>query len=141
GVFIRGTSDSAGAAPSGSLVLNANLVKKGTGQLNFAAVTVSGSGNLVVDEGNLIFTAGSNQPLLVGGPGNITMNGSTILQIQKNSGTMDISRPIVMNGTSVLWSRSGAVDIASPIAFNGTHTFDPAVTTSLSGAWTGSGTV
>ncbi|MCW1925367.1 autotransporter-associated beta strand repeat-containing protein [Luteolibacter arcticus] len=141
GVFIRGTSDSAGAAPSGSLLLNANLVKKGTGQLNFAAVTVSGAGNLVIDEGNLKFNAGSSQPLIVGGPGNITMNGSTVLGIFKNSGTMNITRAIVMNGTSKLSPRSGIVDVASSIAFNGTHSLDPNVTTNLSGAWTGSGTV
>jgi fibronectin-binding autotransporter adhesin len=143
GVFIRGTSDSAGPAPSGSLVIatGANLVKKGTGQLNFAAVMVSGAGNLVIDEGNLKFNAGSNQPLVVQGAGNITMNGSTVLGIYKNSGTMDITRPIVMNGTSTLSPRNGIVDVASSIAFNGTHTLDPTVTTNLSGAWTGSGTV
>lgn len=141
GVFIRGTSDSANASPTGSLVLNANLTKSGTGQLNFASVAVSGAGNLVIDAGTLKFNAGVSQPLIVGGPGNITMGGTSTLLIVKNSGTLNINRPIVMNGTSTLAPRTATVDIASAIAFNGTHTLNPDNTTNLTGAWTGSGTV
>ena len=141
GVFVRGVSDSANALPTGSLVLNANLTKSGTGQLDFASVQVSGTGNLITDSGTLKFNAGSNQPLIVGGSGNVTMNGSSTLTIAKNSGTLSVTRAIVMNATSTLSPRSNTVDIASSIAFNGTHTLDPNNTTNLTGAWTGSGTV
>lgn len=140
GVFIRGTSDSANASPTGSLVLNGNLTKSGTGQLNTASIEVSGAGNFVIDAGTLKFNAGVNQPLIVGGAGNITMNGTSTLLIAKNSGTLNITRAIEMNGTSTLSPRNAA-DVASSIAFNGTHTLDPNNTTNLTGAWTGSGTV
>ena len=130
-----------GTGVAGSLALNADVTKMGVGQLMFVGTTVSGNGNLVVESGDLKFNAGSSLPLVVGGPGKLTMNGSSVLAVYKNSGTLNITRPIVMNGTSSLVARNSTVDIASPIAFNGTHTLDAGGTTNLAGAWTGIGTV
>ncbi len=140
GVFLRGTSDSANATPTGSVTLNANLTKTGTGQLLFASTHVSGAGNLSVDAGTLKINAGVSQPVIVAGAGNLTMNGSSILHIVKNSGTLNVTRPIAMNGTSTLMLRTATVDVASAIAVNGTNTLDLNNTSNLTGAWTGSGT-
>lgn len=139
GIFIREAAS--GVTNRGKLTLNGNLTKEGTGQLNFAAIDVVGAGNIVVNDGDLKFNAGASQPLVIGGTGNITVNGTAILAIYKNSGTLNVTRPILMNGTSRLSPRSNVVDVASPIAFNGTHVLDPNNTTNLTGAWTGSGTV
>ena len=139
GVVVREITT--GATNRGSLTLNANLTKTGGGQIDFIAIDVTGPGNLVIDSGDLKFNAGASQPLVVGGAGNITMNGSSVLAVYKNSGTMSITRPIVLNDTSSLVARNNTVDIASTIAFNGTHTLDAGVTTNLAGAWTGIGTV
>jgi autotransporter-associated beta strand protein len=139
GVFLREAV--AGAAGRGSLKLDANLTKTGSGQLVVAAMDISGAGNLIVNEGLLKYNAGANQPLVVAGPGNVTLNGASILAIFKNSGTMTLTRPIVMNGTSSLQTRVNVVDLASPITFNGTHGLDAAVQSNLTGAWTGGGTI
>jgi hypothetical protein len=104
-------------------------------------VNLSGPGNLIFNSGSLKFNVGFNQPSIIGGAGSITMNGTSTLAIVKNSGTMNFTRAIVMNGTSTLSPRNSTVDVASPIAFNGTHTLDPGGNTNLTGAWTGSGTV
>lgn len=139
GVFLREAA--AGVAGRGSLKLDANLTKSGSGQLVVAAVDISGPGNIIVNEGLLKYNAGASQPLVVAGPGNVTLNAASILAIFKNSGTMVLTRPIVMNSTSSLQTRANAVDLASPITFNGTHGLDAAVLSNLTGAWTGSGTI
>ena len=125
----------------GSLTLDADLTKTGVGQLSFMGIDVTGPGSLIIGSGNLKLNAGNSQLLAVGGTGNLTVNGSSVLAVYKNSGTMNITRPIVMNGTSSLVARNNTVDIASSIAFNGTHTLDAGGATNLTGAWTGSGTV
>ncbi len=131
-----------GTGVAGSLALNAHVTKTGVGQLMLVGTTVSGAGNLVVQSGDLKLNAGSNLPLVVGGPGNLTMNGSSVLAVYKNSGTLNITRPIVMNDTSSIVCRSGTVPLASDIAFNGTNTIDlGGFNANLSGAWTGTGTV
>ncbi|MBN8456907.1 MAG: autotransporter-associated beta strand repeat-containing protein [Verrucomicrobia bacterium] len=139
GIFVREVTT--GATNRGSLTLNANLTKTGAGQLVMAAIDLTGSGNLIVDSGSLKLNAGASQPLVVGGTGNITMNGSSVLSVYKNSGTMSISRAIVMNGTSSLVTKNSTCDIASAITFNGTHSLDAGVTTNLTGGWSGAGTV
>lgn len=139
GIFVREVTT--GATNRGSLTLNANLTKDGTGQLVMAAIDLTGSGNLIVNDGSLKLNAGASQPLVVGGTGNITMNNASVLSVYKNSGTMSISRAIVMNGTSTLATRAGTCDIASAITFAGTNSLDAAVTTNLTGAWSGAGTV
>jgi autotransporter-associated beta strand protein len=139
GVFIREAA--AGVTNRGSLVLGANLTKTGTGQLLFAAIDITGTGHLIVDSGGVKYNAGASQPLIIGGPGNITLNNASTLAIYKNSGTMNITRPIVLNGTSSLITRNSTVDVAAPLAFNGTHTLDAGGATNLSGAVSGGGTV
>ncbi len=139
GIFVREVTT--GATNRGSLVLGGNLTKDGTGQLLFAAIDVTGTGNLVIDSGGLKFNAGASQPLVVGGLGNITMNGSSTLAVYKNSGTMAITRSIGLNGTTSLITVGSPVDIASPITFNGTHTLSAGGTTNLTGNWNGAGTI
>jgi autotransporter-associated beta strand protein len=139
GVFVREITT--GATNRGSLALDANLTKIGTGQLVVAAIDITGAGNLIVDAGVVKLNAGASQPLVIGGTGNITMNNASTLAVYRNSGTMSITRPIVMNGTSSLVARNSTVDIDSAIAFNGTHTLDANGSTNLTGAWSGSGTV
>ncbi|MBN8456908.1 MAG: autotransporter-associated beta strand repeat-containing protein [Verrucomicrobia bacterium] len=139
GIFVREITT--GATNRGLLTLNANLTKSGVGQLLMAAIDVTGSGNLIVDGGSCKLNAGASQPLVVGGSGNITVNNSSVLSVYKNSGTMSITRAIVMNGSSTLATRANTCDIASTLTFNGTHTLDSTVTTNLTGAWSGAGTV
>lgn len=130
------------AATRGSLTLNANLTKEGTGQLMLTAVDLLGAGNLIVNAGGVKLNAGSTLLLNLAGTGNITMNGSSNLAVYRNSGTMTITRDLVMNGTSSLDTSNGtAVDIASKTTWNGTHTLDARTTTNLTGAWLGTGTI
>lgn len=103
GTFIRGIEDTAGTAPKGSLALNGNLTKEGTGQLVLLGLELTGSGSFVVNGGALKLNAGGSQPFNIGGSGNITMNSGTILMISRNSGTFGtFSRPIIMNEGSSL---------------------------------------
>ncbi len=139
GVFIREVA--AGAENRGRLTLDANLTKIGTGQFQFAAMDLLGAGNLIVNDGDLKLNAGASQPLVVGGTGNITVNNAATLAIYKNSGTLLLTRPIVMNGTSKLNLRNAGLEVAAPIAFNGTHTLSQVGTATVTGAWSGSGIV
>ncbi|MES2657356.1 MAG: autotransporter-associated beta strand repeat-containing protein [Verrucomicrobiota bacterium] len=139
GVFFRESTIPANAR--GTLTLNANVTKNGTGQLELGSLDLTGAGNLSVDAGDLKINAGSSLLVNLAGTGNITINNSAVFAVYKNSGTMTITRPVVMNGTSSLLTRTGTVDIASPIAFNGTNPLDIGGTSNLSGSWTGSGTV
>jgi autotransporter-associated beta strand protein len=139
GVFLR--ESGAGVANRGTVTLDANLTKEGAGQLQFAATDVLGAGNLIINEGSLKLNAGSSSLLAVGGTGNITMNNAAVLSVVKNSGTISLTRPIVMNGTSALVARNNPVDIASNIAFTGTHTLDAGGITNLTGDFTGSGVI
>jgi len=148
GVFIREVTDAGGTRTGvSSLVMNGDLTKTGTGQLVLAAATVSGAGNFIVNEGALKLNAGASSPLTVGGEGNITVNNAAQLFLSRNSGTMDITRPLILNDTAgMVWGGGTASTntIASPIAWNGTHSFDVPVSNIAyisSGAWTGGGTV
>ena len=141
GIVVRGVVDMANNPPTGALTLNGNLTKAGAGQLMLASLTLSGAGNFTVNSGVLKLNAGANQPLVIGGTGNLAMSGSSVLAVYKNSGTMNITRPIVMNDSAGLVTRSNTCDIASSITFNGTHTLDSTVTTNLTGGLSGAGTV
>lgn len=129
------------AATKGLLTLNADLTKEGAGQLMLTGVDVAGAGNLIINNGDLKLNAGSTLLLGVGGTGNLTMNNASTLAVYKNSGTMSITRDLVMNGTSSLVTVNAGVIIASKTAWNGTHTLNAGAATELSGAWTGSGTI
>jgi len=130
-----------GAANRGSLTLDADLTKTGTGQLMLTAIDLTGPGNLIISSGGLKLNAGANQPLVIGGTGNLTMQGSSVLSVYRNSGPLLLSRAIQMNGTSALEVRANAISIPAPIAFNGTHTLDSTTTATFTGAITGSGTI
>jgi autotransporter-associated beta strand protein len=153
GVFVReiveanGTTP-AGAAAIGSFAMNGNLTKTGTGQLVLAATTVSGAGNFIVNQGALKLNAGASRLLSVGGSGNITINNDAQLFISRNSGTMSITRDIVLNNTAgMVWGGGGGANdsqVASNIAWNGSaHTLNLPVANRYesTGAWTGTATV
>jgi uncharacterized protein with beta-barrel porin domain len=100
-VFIREIVEANGSVPAGaagigslvlgSLVLGANLTKTGSGQLVLAATTVSGAGNIIVNEGALKLNAGVSRLVTLGGSGKVTLNNDAELFIVRNTGTM--SRP------------------------------------------------
>ncbi len=143
----RGAVISNGGSGIGTLALDGNLTKKGNGQLSLVATTVSGAGNFIVDQGALKLNAGSSSLLTVGGTGNITVNDGASLFISRNSGTMNITRDIVMNGASTLVLSGGGTNastVASPIAWHGAGTLNlPSANNpyTLTGAWSGSGSV
>ena len=143
GLVVRGVNDTAAAVPSGTLVLNNNVTKNGSGAVMLLGLDVSGSGNIVVDTGAVKLNAGGNQPLIVGGSGNITVNGTSSLFLARNSGTFTVTRPIIANGTSTLSMGGGSgTTIASNMAWNDSaHTLSVASNFTFSGAWTGTATV
>lgn len=144
GVFIRERS----AGNLGTLAMNGDITKTGSGQLVIAATTISGSGDFIVNSGALKLNAGSSLLLTVGGTGKIQVNNSASLFISRNSGTMAITRDIEMTGTSTLVMGGGGTantsTVASAINWAGTHTLELSNTGNLyvsSGNWTGAGTV
>ncbi|QJE97804.1 beta strand repeat-containing protein [Luteolibacter luteus] len=103
GLFLRSTNDDASATPRGTLTMNGNITKMGSGQLVILGFNLTGSGDFIVEEGSLKFNAGGNQGFSVGGTGNITVNGSSTLMISRNSGSFRaFTRPVIMNGNSTL---------------------------------------
>ena len=150
GVFIREATNSTGTSPSVStLTLTENLTKKGVGQLVIAAANVAGPGHFIVEAGALKLNAGASLPLTVGGPGNITVRNAAQLFVSRNTGTMDISRELIMEGTSTLVLGGGGTTnsstVASDIAWNGTaNTLNLQNTGNSfvsSGSWTGASAV
>jgi autotransporter-associated beta strand protein len=104
------------------LVLNGVLTKTGPGQLGFVGQNV-GNGDIVVNQGSLKFNAGSSSILTVGGTGSITVNNGASLYISKNSGTLNITKAIVLNDGATLRLGGGnavANFVGSPFTFNGT---------------------
>lgn len=111
----------------GTLALNANFNKSGTGQLTMGAINVTGTGDINLNEGSLKLNAGGSLPLTLGGTGKIASNNSSTLMLAKNSGSFSISRPLEFNNTSKLetggtFGTTGTFDIASNMAWNGIHT-------------------
>lgn len=103
GLFLRSFDDTASATPRGTMVMNDDITKIGTGQLVLLGFDLTGAGDFIVNEGGLKFNGGGNQAFNVGGTGNITMNGSSILMISRNSGSFPVfTRPVIMNGSSSL---------------------------------------
>lgn len=140
GVRFRATEDELAA---GSLLLNGDLTKTGTGQLQFIATSLSGPGNLLIGSGTLKLNAGAGLPLSVTGPGNLTLSNSARLLTARNAGSFgDFTRPIVMANTSS-WvhggGQGGVSSILSSVAWqNSQHSLDVARFLSLGGGWTGS---
>lgn len=140
GVFIRERS----AGNLGSIVMTGDLTKIGTGQVVIAASTISGAGDFIVNNGALKLNAGSSLLLTVGGTGVIQVNNSASLFVSRNSGTMNITRDIQMNGTSTMVLSGGGTTntstVASNIAWGGTHTLNLGTANNSyisTGAWTG----
>jgi len=103
GMFIRSIDEATSTTSRGSLAMNGNITKEGTGQLVLLGLDITGAGNFIVNNGALKFNAGGNQPINVGGTGNVTMNGSSILMLSRNSGTFtSFTRPVIMNDTTSL---------------------------------------
>ena len=104
------------------LVLNGTLTKVGAGQLGFVGQLVT-NGSIVVNQGALKFNAGTSTTLSVGGPGTITVNNGGSLFISRNSGTLNITKAIVLNNGAALRLGGNAATanfVGSPFAFNGT---------------------
>ena len=113
----------------GSVALNANLNKFGTGQLTMGAVTVTGTGDIHVNAGSLKLNAGGNLPLTMpSGGGKIAVNNTALLILSQNSGTFAVSRPIQFNLSAGLMTgsgsnnKSGDFTIDSDMEWNGVHT-------------------
>jgi autotransporter-associated beta strand protein len=104
------------------VVLNGKLTKVGPGQLCFVGQNV-GNGDIIVNQGSLKFNAGSSSILTVGGTGSVTVNSGGSLFISRNSGTLNITKAIVLNSGSTLrlgGNNAGANTVGSPFTFNGT---------------------
>ncbi|MCB1129889.1 MAG: autotransporter-associated beta strand repeat-containing protein [Verrucomicrobiae bacterium] len=112
----------------GSLVLDADLIKAGSGQLTMGAVTVSGAGDVLVNDGSLKLNDGGSLPLVVGGPGRIIVNNTASLLFSQNSGSFNVTRPIQFNLASNVETgsgtnnKTGTFEIASDMEWTGAHT-------------------
>jgi autotransporter-associated beta strand protein len=137
GVVVRGQ----GTTPNRSLVLEGDLTKMGTGQLQMINTVVSGAGNIIVSQGYLKMNAGSTALLNIGGTGNIQVNSGGTLAFSRNSGTFSVTRPIIMNTGAILALGGGVADttINSSINWNGNATVDNSVLYTLAGNFTGGG--
>ena len=151
GLFVQ---DIASGTP-GTLALNANVIKSGTGQLSIAGTTVSGVGNLTVNEGTLKLNGGSSTVLNATGTGKFILNNSATVFFSKNSGTYGaFSRAFQFNNTTNVvaggTSTAGPWDIGSNMEWTGLHTITvnnsvgagtPAMTYQFSGVMSGTGMV
>lgn len=123
-------NEMASSGVAGSLMLDGDLLKSGSGQLTLGAINVTGNGNIYVNEGSLKLNAGGSLPLTIGtvGSGKIITNNSATLILSQNSGSFAVSRPIQMNNTSGIVTgsgsnnKSGTFEIASNMEWNGIHT-------------------
>ncbi|GAA5115532.1 hypothetical protein GCM10023212_00390 [Luteolibacter yonseiensis] len=112
----------------GTFALNANLSKSGPGQLTFGATTISGAGDININEGSVKLNGGGSMLLTVGGAGKIAVNNSSSLIFSKNSGTFNIARFLQFNNTSNLVTGSGSngttgtFDVPANMEWNGIHT-------------------
>ena len=114
----------------GSVLLNGDLSKSGSGQLTFGATSVSGPGDLVLNEGSVKLNAGGSLPLVISGPGSIIANFSSTVILSQNSGTFNLTRPFEFNNTSGLETgsgtggKTGVFPIGSNMEWNGIHTIN-----------------
>ncbi len=157
GIVIQCVTDGtsmATPAVTGTLVLDANLNKSGTGQLLLVATSVSGAGDININEGAIKFNAGAWGPLTASGAGKIAVNNSATLIFSRNSGTFNITRPIQLNNTGKIETGTGTTglttlsEIASDIEFTGANTITNAVNSAsgsvpyrFTGVMSGTGTL
>lgn len=137
-------------AVPGSVLLDGDLTKSGDGQLSLRGTSLSGSGDLIVNDGVLKLNGGSGLPLSLAGPGSIIINtpggGLTgkLFTSQNSGGFGPWSRPLIMNG-SAGWTHGGGNGtsgaISAPVTWNGTHALNVLGSLSSAGPWTGVGQV
>jgi autotransporter-associated beta strand protein len=130
------------------LTLNGKITKTGTGQLLFVGRSI-GDGSIDVNTGTLKLNGGNGTPLTVGGAGTITVNNGASLFISRNSGTLNITKSIVVNagGTiSVGGNQSVVAAVASPINWAGNATLSQNSSTAnqvmnFTGSFSGTGNI
>lgn len=143
GAGFRATEE--GVIP-GSVILESDLTKLGSGQLSLVGTSLGGTRDLVVNDGALKLNAGSGLSLVVEGPGAIRMNNGSKLFTSRNSGTFGAwTRPIFMTGSSS-WSHGGGqIDsnvVSSPVSWTGAgHNLTVGNLLAMSGGWSGNATV
>ncbi len=126
GAYIREQTTSGGDdAGPGSLHLDGSLIKEGSGQLVVAATTVSGPGDFVINDGAFRLNAGNSKLLTMGGEGSIIINNNAQLWIARHSGTMQVTRNIIVNDFAGLTLGGGTTAndnlIESNLEWNGGH--------------------
>ncbi len=105
------------------LTLNGNLTKTGSGELSLIGENVSGSGNIVVNQGWLKFNGGSSTVVTVGGAGTVIVNNGATLMIARNSGSLAITKAIALNNGATFrlgGNNATQTPVGAPITFNGT---------------------
>jgi autotransporter-associated beta strand protein len=119
----------ASSGTAGSVALNADLNKFGSGQLTMGAVTVTGAGDINVNDGSLKLNAGGSLPLtMASGGGKVVVTNTALLILSQNSGTFAITRPFQFDLGAGLMTGSGSNNktgdftIASDMEWNGVHT-------------------
>lgn len=128
------------------LTLNGTLTKAGGGQLSFVGINNPG-GDIVVQQGSLKLNAGGSTLLTMVGPGAITVNSGAWLMFSRNSGTFNITRPVVLNhGATVQFGGGAAANtiLGSPFTWNGTVSLsmlNPAVNYTFTNSWSGNATI
>ncbi|WP_035603120.1 autotransporter-associated beta strand repeat-containing protein [Haloferula sp. BvORR071] len=140
GLLIRGLTDVATTPSNGNIALNGTLTKEGIGQLCIIGSSITGPGSLIANAGALKFNAGGNQAftLLANGSANVTVNNSASLLISRNSGTFNVTRPIILNNSAglVFGGNTDNTTFGSDFTFNGTHTVNVSRNFTLTGAIT-----
>jgi autotransporter-associated beta strand protein len=113
------------------VTLNGTLTKSGPGQLSFVGNNISGSGNIVVNQGSVKLNAGGTTLLTVGGTGSITVNSNASLLISRNSGSWNFTRAVVANsGSTVQFGGGSATSVyGMPITWDGNVTLSVAAAT------------
>jgi len=138
------------SATSNSFTLNGRLTKEGPGQLLFIGRNI-GNGNIDINAGAVKLNAGSSALLTVGGTGTITVKSGATLMISKNSGTLNMTKAVVVESGGTVSVGGNNVPattptVDSPISWNGTSNFNLTSNTAnhalnFTGSWTGSGTI
>lgn len=130
-----------------AVTLNGTLTKTGPGQLSFVGNNISGSGNIVVNQGSVKLNAGGSTLLTVGGTGNITVNSGASLLISRNSGSWNFTRAVVLNdGSTIQFGGGTATSIYQfPVTWTGNATLSTIANGTelniLSGNWSGTASI
>jgi autotransporter-associated beta strand protein len=114
----------------GTLILNGfTLTKTGTGQFAINGVSMTGAGNITVNQGTLRLTAAygglEQQKTSLTGSGTLTVNPGATLAMNPWNRTLTLTMPIVLNGGTILcnWPTE-ALSIGSPITLESNSVFE-----------------